>query len=307
MSKQTKYIPGMKFNMLTLIRPTGEIKNHRKVWLCQCECGNYTEISTANIKSTKSCGCLKGNNKIKINIGDKFGKLIVLEEIPERDASRRVHYKCQCECGNITTPSASDLKNGHSTSCGKCSPFWDYAKFHDLKNQRFGKLIAIKPILNKKDECYKNNVGRSMFWLCKCDCGNYKKISANHLTQGKTTSCGCQLGTISKGEQEIIDILNKNKVSFKTEVTFPNLKAINLLRFDFGIIDSDGNILRLIEFDGELHYSNPEFFTNAVKIQNNDIIKNEYCKNNNIPLVRIPYWERGKITLEMILGDEYLI
>ena len=33
----------------------------------------------------------------------------------------------------------------------------------------------------------------------------------------------------------------------------------------------------------------------------------DYCKNNNIQLVRIPYWERGKITLEMILGDEYLI
>jgi hypothetical protein len=41
--------------------------------------------------------------------------------------------------------------------------------------------------------------------------------------------------------------------------------------------------------------------------QNNDMIKNEYCKSNNIPLVRIPYWKRDNITLEMLLGEEYLI
>ena len=40
---------------------------------------------------------------------------------------------------------------------------------------------------------------------------------------------------------------------------------------------------------------------------NNNIIKNKYSKDNNIPLVRIPYWERDKMTLDMLLGKEYLI
>jgi len=35
--------------------------------------------------------------------------------------------------------------------------------------------------------------------------------------------------------------------------------------------------------------------------------KNEYALSNNIPLVRIPYWERDNITLEMIMGDKYLV
>ena len=34
-------------------------------------------------------------------------------------------------------------------------------------------------------------------------------------------------------------------------------------------------------------------------------MKNKYCLINNIPLVRIPYWERDKITLDMILGSTY--
>ena len=38
-----------------------------------------------------------------------------------------------------------------------------------------------------------------------------------------------------------------------------------------------------------------------------DAIKNEWAIKNNIPLVRIPYWERDNITLEMIMGDQYLI
>lgn len=36
-------------------------------------------------------------------------------------------------------------------------------------------------------------------------------------------------------------------------------------------------------------------------------MKNDYAFINNIQLVRIPYWERDNITLEMILGDKYLI
>lgn len=46
---------------------------------------------------------------------------------------------------------------------------------------------------------------------------------------------------------------------------------------------------------------------NLTETQKNDNIKNEYCKTNNIPLVRIPYWERDNITLEMLLGKEYLV
>jgi hypothetical protein len=39
----------------------------------------------------------------------------------------------------------------------------------------------------------------------------------------------------------------------------------------------------------------------------NDKIKNNYAKEKNIPLVRIPYWERDNITLDLIMGNKYLI
>ena len=48
--------------------------------------------------------------------GQRFGKLTVLEYAGRRG---RVHFwKCKCDCGNITTVCKSNLKNGHTTSCG---------------------------------------------------------------------------------------------------------------------------------------------------------------------------------------------
>lgn len=47
-----------------------------------------------------------------------------------------------------------------------------------MTGQKFNRLTVIKHIENYK--C-----------LCKCDCGNVKEISGNHLRSGRTKSCGC--------------------------------------------------------------------------------------------------------------------
>jgi len=50
----------------------------------------------------------------------------------------------------------------------------------------------------------------------------------------------------------------------------------------------------LIEVDGEQHYSQYRFEDNELKFADriyNDAIKNSYCEDNNIPLLRIPYWD----------------
>ena len=76
------------------------------------------------------------------------------------------------------------------------------------------------------------------------------------------------------------------------------------MRFDFYLPDYN----RLIEFDGEQHYHANGGWSNEnnlALVQERDKIKNEYALSHNIPLVRIPYWERDKITLDMILGSTY--
>ena len=81
------------------------------------------------------------------------------------------------------------------------------------------------------------------------------------------------------------------------------------LRYDFIILENDKPV-RLIEFDGPQHIKSSDYFggeEELKKLQYHDGLKNEYARTHNIPLVRIPYKERDHITLDLIMGDKYLI
>lgn len=119
--------------------------------------------------------------------------------------------------------------------------------------------------------------------------------------------CGCRYcekeNSImkSKGEIELSNILNSYKVKFVEQKIFKECKDKNYLPFDFYLLDY--NIL--IEFDGEQHYkvvrfngmSQQDAENNFEIIQRHDFIKTQFCVDNNIPLIRIPYTERGNIDL----------
>lgn len=55
----------------------------------------------------------------------------------------------------------------------------------DLTGKRFGKLVVIERCydLPKKEG--------TVYWRCKCDCGNEKIVTSNRLRSGDTSSCGC--------------------------------------------------------------------------------------------------------------------
>ena len=73
-------------------------------------------------------------------------------------------------------------------------------QYKDLTGQRFGRLEVVK-LDHKQQKINKNGVktGSVYYWLCKCDCGNFKIIRASYLTNHLTQSCGClKRETISK-------------------------------------------------------------------------------------------------------------
>ena len=100
---------------------------------------------------------------------------------------------------------------------------------------------------------------------------------------------GCPKCNESKGESKIRLWLEENNISFKQEYKF--IKG-NSSRFDFFI-----DYLNLcIEFDGRYHYDLiPGRENELIKTQKRDKLKNQYCKDNNIKLVRIPYWNFNSI------------
>lgn len=109
----------------------------------------------------------------------------------------------------------------------------------------------------------------------------------------------------SKGEQKVRLFLESKNVNFEREYSFENLLGIGgyPLRFDFAIFDSANNLKLLVEYDGEFHFGKLYDNDNFEIVQTHDEYKNQYCKDNNIPLLRIPYWDFDSI--EQIL-DKYL-
>ena len=234
----------------------------------------------------------------------KFNYLTVIRRATEeewpRGSGRHAKWLCRCDCGNTRFVDSSDLKNGSAVSCGcknreKAKQLaYNLGKqnFKDLTGQKFGKLTVIK-----QGPYYQ----RQVQWWCQCECGATTLVRSNYLLSGHTTSCGCNKqwgeGKTSKGEEKIISLLKKEKITFEREKTFPDLKKHgNHLRFDFYI--SSKNIA--IEFNGIAHYEQTNFFhkneQDFKKRQEYDRYKIGYCLSHGITLYIIPYWELDNLT-----------
>lgn len=232
--------------------------------------------------------------------GQRFGRWLVLEK--DKTKKGTAYWICQCDCGTIRSVCGSSLRGQISTSCGcykKENSRTNNGTYKDEIGNRYGKLIVVA-----KDEELSIQKHRAQ-WICKCDCGNTITTSSKCLREGKTTSCGCR--KISVGEENILNLLVTHNIKFQSQygVSINN----KWYRYDFALLDDSNNPTRLIEFDGIQHYDNTHkhWGQTIEKTQERDNLKNEYAFNKNIPLIRIPYIERDNITLEMLLGNQYLI
>lgn len=161
--------------------------------------------------------------------------------------------------------------------CKKCS---------DERKRKFNEIIDRCDKLHNykydysKIENYENKIKKVKI-ICPIHGEFFQRLS-DHL---KTNGC-IHCKNPSKGEKIIIDILNNKNINYEIEKTFLDCKYINKLRFDFYLQKYN----QLIEYDGEQHFENANHKDYKI-IKLRDEIKNEYCKNNNIRLIRINYNE----------------
>lgn len=226
--------------------------------------------------------------------GNQYGRLTVLYRAPDHITSsgnKKVMWHCKCECGNEKDIDAQSLRNNLTKSCGclqkeKASQI----KFINLTGQRSGKLIAIEPTKERKHG--------NIVWKCQCDCGNIHYVTSNNFSMKKVQSCGqCINSHNSKGEEKIKQLLIDNNYNFETEKIFDDcyFNTKGRCRFDFYI-----NNQYLIEYDGRQHYIKDKngFGSDLDNIQKRDKYKNQWCKEHNIPLIRIPYTAYEELTIE---------
>ena len=93
--------------------------------------------------------------------------------------------------------------------------------------------------------------------------------------------------------------LELHNIDFYPEHWFPDCRDEKPLPFDFYLYNN--NIA--IEFDGEQHFEDTHYFNYSIeKNRLHDEIKTDYCRKNDIKLIRIPYWDLNKI--DKILDKE---
>lgn len=221
----------------------------------------------------------------------QVGKLKILK----RDYSKEhgAWWIYQCECGTIKSIRGTDLRTGRVFSCGCYNKEINHeVHVKDLLNQTFGKLTVVQ-------NTSKSTPDRYRIWLCKCECGNLIELPSDKLLSGNTQSCGCLK---SKGELKISKLLQQANIKYEKEKIFINchFKDGGVPRFDFYIPELN----YCIEYDGVQHFKSGTGWNTKdhLKItQERDNFKNEWCKNNNISLIRIPYWHLDNLSINDLL------
>lgn len=269
-----------------------EYSNSHENLKIQCRCGDIYDIKFSNFKHRLQYECPQCRGRVIWNWHyDSVKEYIETKSnsgcklLTKNFTNGKDKLKIQCECGREFKTSFNSFMYNKKQRCNVCSgKEYDHRYVREyIKNNSNCMLIS--------DE-YKDSQSDLVI---RCNCGNKYKASLNAFQYENKRQCNeCSM---SKGETKIGLLLEKRNISFKSEYSFENLVGVNggLLRFDFAILNSNNELVSLIEYDGEFHFMERYKGDGFKDTQIHDKRKNQYCKDNNIPLLRIPYWDFDNI------------
>ena len=230
------------------------------------------------LAKNKKAGCSDCNGlraKNKKNLITLQERYDIIEQ--NRDDAGKIWYTCKCKiCGRIATHTLiSFLEN--TCRCEGAGNRWTEEEFKQRLFQEYSnEYILLTPFNTVNDKA-----------LFKHSCGFIWSTTPAHILYNKTGCPKCCIKQ-SKGCKVIESQLQKLNIVYEKEKFLEN----SLQRFDFYCIYN--NKKYAIEYNGEQHYKyNPFFHGHDIsvfeKYQERDKKKAQYCLNNNIELIIIPY------------------
>ncbi len=262
-----------------------EYHNSKELLIIQCSCGNIFKRKFNNYKNGRhncpDCTWKEFKYKDVKNIIESKGCKL----LSEYDTAFKP-LTVKCKCGREFKRRFADMKHKERWYCDIClgKPSYTYVDVKNIIESKGCKLLSDESV-------YKNN--RTKLSI-ECKCGNHFKRSLNNFKDQNQYYCNKCARTISKGELKIIDVLDSYNIKYEFQHKFDDCKFKNKLPFDFYL--PDYNIC--IEYDGKQHYLIGGFggdIWDFVDLKIRDTVKTRYCENNNIQLIRIPYWEYDNI------------
>lgn len=237
-------------------------------------------------------------------VGDN-GFLFVKEIEPrinkktEKISCRRAIFICPI-CHQQVAMDIGPVKRNRTKMCRKCADKIRGEKQKEKFNT--GDYIKDTRIIFIKELGWQNG-HRKISAICPV-CGKEFVAFLDNIKRHHTVCClACSRkrnNRQSLGEKRIAELLTELKINFYTEFTFNDCKSKRVLPFDFYLPKYN----TCIEVDGKQHDVSIDFFGGdkafyATKYR--DHIKNLYCEDNHIGLLRISSSDVNKITKEQLL------
>lgn len=283
-----------KHNLKLLSTTVNGVKEKLKI---QCSCGRIFLRSYDEIKTQKRYCCNLCSSGRESRYTYEYVKRFIEVESGSgckllSDTYKRNDIKLDllCSCGEKFKTTFHHFKNQNQRQCLKCSGItrWDCNKIRDYINKN-----------NLKCELISNTYIRNDLNLkFKCQCGEIYEISWNNFLKYHKDCCNKCSSRKSHGVRRIEDFLKYSNLIYSLEHKYNLCQNKRKLLYDICI---DNKLL--VEYDGEQHFKPTDFAGKGDKWAINhhcetvkrDKIKNQYCIDNNIPLIRIPYWEYDNI------------
>lgn len=217
-----------------------------------------------------------------LELVDAYQEFELIEYIKGRSA--KVKLKC-LQCGFEFERYAVHF-NKYPHICPKCHP------------KGVSQRLPIEEVQKRTDKVYglhnlkitQYNGNNSMAEIKCLRCGKIFQRVPTVLWRNRSKGCPYCNHSFSIGEKAIQRFLEFNKIQYITQYRFEDCKYKIYLPFDFYLPQYN----TCIEFQGEQHYSKRSLFYDE-EINIRDKIKKDFCENNNIKLIIIPYWDVNNI------------
>lgn len=305
-----------------LISDMYEGANKKLKWKClKEECGEEFDTLWGDISQGKGCGYCDGKQVGLSNCLATKNPELASEWHPIKNGELTPYNVTSCSNKSVWWECEKNSKHEWEATIGSRSIKGDgcpYCSGH-LPSEDYNLLVSNPELCkewnynknNKRPEEYTPVSGENVFWECKT-CGNEWIASIANRNKNNNRRTNCPSCSRSKGEIRIEKWLISNEIFYSIEYDkFTELisKLGNPLRFDFAVYKDihKSELKMLIEFDGKQHFELVPYWQTEEgfeTLQYHDRLKDEYCKNKGIRLLRIKYDRFDNI--EEILSNELL-
>lgn len=278
-----QFLREMKENHPALL-VLSEYRNGRTKVNLKCQvCGYEFSATPGSLYMGHGCPSCAGNaRKTTKQFIEEMNQINPNIQIIGKYVNNKYLIRVKCKtCGREWTPTPNSLLEHRG--CQKCSGLMKKTQEEFIEQMRI-KHPTIKVVGN-----YVNNRTKVR---CFCDvCEKYFDGTPHAMLDGGN---GCPLCTTSRGENKIKQWLNKHDFLYNQQYSFADCVDVRVLPFDFYL--PENNVA--IEYDGVQHFKQNDYFGGQDSFNiliKHDKIKSNYCKDNNIKLIRIPYFEFDNI------------